>query len=56
VSKTGMLTGTINKGYADFKLNISANILDPANITGLADLQLAKCKLMSGTIWVLALR
>lgn len=56
VSKTGMLTGTINKGYADFKLNISANILDPANITGLADQEIAKCKLMSGTIWVLALR
>jgi hypothetical protein len=56
VSKTGMLSGLINKGYADFKLNISANILDPANISGPNDAEIAKCKLMSGTIWVLALR
>lgn len=56
VNKTGMLTGLINKGYADFKLNLSANIINSAGLTGGNDALIAKCKLMSGTIWVLALR
>lgn len=56
VSKTGMLSGLFNPGYRDFKLNLSANIINPPNISDGNDPFNAKCKLMSGTIWVLALR
>lgn len=56
VSKTGMLSGFISPGYKDFKLNLSANIINPPGFTGSNDPEKAKCKLMSGTIWVLVLR
>lgn len=64
VHKTGLLSTTISRGYYDFSLEISANIIRPptqgtgsgAPAADRNDQFLAKNKILSGTIWVLALR
>lgn len=54
VHKTGMLRGSILKGYKDLKLVISASIKSNGKST--IDSHIAKNQLMSGSIWMLALR
>ena len=64
VQKNGMLTnpasGLLSKGHKTFKLKISASILQDPTGAALSppqiDMNKEKIKLMSGTIWVLALR
>jgi hypothetical protein len=55
VSKTGMLSGNFTKGYYDLSLQLSARLFTPSS-SSIVDGSIAKNKLMSGTIWVLALR
>lgn len=56
VHKASMLSGPFLPGYKDLRLEISASIQKPYGSPTQIDEYIAKCKLMSGTIWVLALR
>lgn len=57
VHKTSMIDGPFTPGYYDLELVLHATLHQPSDTAAtMIDEYIAKCKLMSGTIWVLALR